>query len=102
MLSDEEEALLQQALANNPDNPELTDEQLPQMRPFKEVMPELYAALMRGRGRPKAEVTKVPVKLRLDPEIVAAFKATGAGWQTRMNDVLKGAARKLPKRAAGE
>jgi uncharacterized protein (DUF4415 family) len=41
------------------------------------------------RGRPMAEKTKVPVKLRLDVEVVQAFKADGPGWQTRMNDFLK-------------
>ena len=41
------------------------------------------------RGRPLAEVTKTPIKLRLDPDIIAAFKAGGRGWQTRMNDALR-------------
>ncbi|MDP1612110.1 MAG: BrnA antitoxin family protein [Sulfuritalea sp.] len=41
------------------------------------------------RGRPPAEVTKTPIKLRLDPDIIAAFKASGRGWQTRMNDALR-------------
>lgn len=100
-ISDGEEARIQAGIANDPDNTELTDEQLAQMRPFQEVLPELRAALLRGRGRPKAEVTKVPVKLRLDPDVVEAFKATGAGWQTRMNDALRSAVRKLPKRAGG-
>lgn len=40
------------------------------------------------RGRQKAPV-KIPVTLRLDNEVVARFKATGKGWQTRMNDALK-------------
>jgi len=41
------------------------------------------------RGRPPAEVTKTPIKLRLDPDIIDAFKASGRGWQTRMNDALR-------------
>jgi uncharacterized protein (DUF4415 family) len=96
-ISDEDEARIQAAIANDPDNPELTDAQLAQMRPFKEVLPDLYAAWRRGRGRPKAEVTKVAIKLRLDPDIVETFKATGAGWQTRINEVLKREARRLAK-----
>lgn len=36
-----------------------------------------------------AEVTKTPIKLRLDPDIIDAFKASGRGWQTRMNDALR-------------
>ena len=41
------------------------------------------------RGRPVQDVTKTPIKLRLDPDIIATFKAQGRGWQTRMNDALR-------------
>lgn len=41
------------------------------------------------RGRPKAEVTKVSTTLRLDPEVLAAFKAEGPGWQSRINAALR-------------
>ena len=41
------------------------------------------------RGRPKAESRKMALTVRYDADIVAAFKATGAGWQTRMNDALR-------------
>lgn len=44
------------------------------------------------RGRPKAAVTKVSTTIRLDPEVIEAFKATGSGWQTRINDALRKAA----------
>lgn len=40
------------------------------------------------RGRPPIPNPKQPVKLRLDAKIVAGFKATGPGWQTRINDIL--------------
>ena len=43
----------------------------------------------RLRGRPKSAQAKVAVKLRLDPDIVAALRATGEGWQTRLNDALR-------------
>ena len=42
-------------------------------------------------GRPTLATTKVAVKLRLDPDVVAGFKAGGPGWQTRMNAALRGA-----------
>lgn len=41
------------------------------------------------RGRPKADVTKVSTTIRLDPDVIAAFKAGGAGWQSRINDALR-------------
>lgn len=40
-------------------------------------------------GRPKLTTTKTPVKLRLDPDVLAAFKAEGPGWQTRINAALR-------------
>ncbi|WP_076879725.1 BrnA antitoxin family protein [Bordetella sp. H567] len=52
--------------------------------------PEQIAA--RRRGRPvgsTAEVRKTATTIRFDEEVIKAFKATGRGWQTRMNDALK-------------
>ncbi|WP_298434170.1 BrnA antitoxin family protein [Ottowia sp.] len=46
----------------------------------------------RKRGRPTGSVqavTKEPVKLRLDADVLAALRATGDGWQTRINDTLR-------------
>jgi uncharacterized protein (DUF4415 family) len=40
-------------------------------------------------GRPRKDNPKVFVGIRLDTEIVDSFKASGRGWQTRMNDALK-------------
>jgi uncharacterized protein (DUF4415 family) len=40
------------------------------------------------RGRPKSSAPKARVSLRLDEDVVAAYKATGAGWQSRINDTL--------------
>ena len=44
------------------------------------------------RGRPMGSVqekTKEPVKIRLDADVLAALRATGDGWQTRINDTLR-------------
>jgi len=43
-------------------------------------------------GRPKGSGTKQPVSLRLDKDVIAHFRATGPGWQSRMNDALRKAA----------
>jgi uncharacterized protein (DUF4415 family) len=48
-----------------------------------------------SRGRPKAETTKDAVSLRLDRDVIAHFRRTGRGWQGRINDALRKAA-KLP------
>ncbi len=71
------------------DNPELTEEELKEMRPFREVFPELAASIDRKLGRPKAENPKKAISLRLDAEVIERFKATGHGWQSRMNEALR-------------
>lgn len=45
----------------------------------------------RRPGRPPVEHPKQAVSLRLEPEVLEKFRATGPGWQRRMNDVLKAA-----------
>ena len=70
------------------ESPPLTRAQLAKMRPAAEVMPDLVEAYHRSRRRPKTEQPKMLVSLRLDADIVRAFKEEGPGWQTRINDVL--------------
>jgi uncharacterized protein (DUF4415 family) len=45
------------------------------------------------RGRPKLAQTKHHVSLRLDQDVIDSFKATGPGWQARVNEALRKAAR---------
>lgn len=96
-LTDAEEAEIQAMIAADPDDAEATDEQLAQAKPFAEALPHLAAAIKRTRGPGKRPAKEV-VTLRLDPDVVAAFKASGTGWQTRVNDALRKAVR-LPKKA---
>lgn len=49
-------------------------------------------ATMKRLGRPKSDKPKVPVNLRLDQEVVEHFRASGAGWQSRINSALRKAA----------
>ncbi len=64
------------------DAPELDDE-------FFEQADEYLGDKLVRRGRPKAEETKQALTVRYDTEVVEAFRATGKGWQTRMNAALK-------------
>lgn len=76
------------------DNPELTDEQIAQMRPFREVFPDLAEAMeeeIAKRGRPPLERPKKAISIRLDQDVIDKFKATGLGWQSRINEVLRAA-----------
>ena len=94
-LTDDEEARIQSGIAQDADNPELSDEQLARLRPAQELLPPaLYDALTR-RGRPFSPNKRVQVTLRLDPNAVAAFKATGRGWQSRINEAVVDGASKL-------
>jgi len=73
------------------DNPEWTEEMIADARPANEVFAELGITPPKPIGRPKGSGTKVPVTIRLDKDIVERFKATGKGWQSRMNEALKDA-----------
>ena len=75
------------------ENPEWTTEALARARPAGEVLPEIFGAqvaktMLRPRGKQVAP-TKQAVTVRYSPDVLAAFKATGAGWQVRMNDALR-------------
>lgn len=74
-----EEARIQAGIEADSDTRALTERDFARMRPFGEVV---------RRGRPKSAVRKEPVTVRLDPEIVGFFRASGPGWQTRMNKAL--------------
>ena len=89
-ITDEEEARIQAGIASDPDNPELTDEQIAALRPLREVFPDLHEAIKRSRGRPKIEAPKEPVTLRLSPETIARFKAIGGDdWRAQMVETLE-------------
>ncbi len=78
------------------DNPSITKEDVKNMQPAREVLPPSFFTELerarKARGRPKAEQTKTPVTIRLDFDIVEHYRATGKGWQSRMNDDLRKAA----------
>jgi uncharacterized protein (DUF4415 family) len=58
-----------------------------QARPAAEVVRRVVEA--HRRGRPLKAVNKRQLTLRLSPEVVDYFKATGPGWQTRLDEALK-------------
>lgn len=94
-LTDEEEARIQRAAEEDLENPLLTDEELASMRPFREVFPEIADKMEKAiavRGRPKVEAPKVAVTLRLDPDVLDRFKASGKNWRSRMAEELRKAA----------
>jgi uncharacterized protein (DUF4415 family) len=72
-----EDERIDAGIAADPDSPELGE--------------AFFAKAVRGRG-PQRNPTKRLISLRLDPEVIDRFRATGPGWQARMNDALRKAA----------
>jgi uncharacterized protein (DUF4415 family) len=76
------------------DNPEWRAQDMARARPASAVLPELFGtqaakAMLKPRGRPHADVVKDRITIRLSPDVTAAFRASGDGWQTRMDAALK-------------
>ena len=75
------------------DNPELTDEDFAALRPAREVLPPaLFEALTATRRAQSPQLPPADTMLRLDPRVIDHFKATGEGWQDRINAILLKAA----------
>jgi uncharacterized protein (DUF4415 family) len=76
-------------------SPELTAEWFARAKPAAEVLPGLLGKaaaaemLKPRRGRPTLAAPKQHVNIRLDPDVLEAFKRRGPGWQTRMNAALR-------------
>lgn len=62
----------------------LSDEMLSKMKPVKENHPNIPK---RVRGQQK-ELLKIPVSIRLNPDVVEFFKSQGKGWHTKINNIL--------------
>jgi uncharacterized protein (DUF4415 family) len=88
------------AEAPDEDNPEWTAADFATAQPFSDAFPAEHAALIaekaafakRARGRPAKEHPKKNVTIRLDSDLIDALRASGDGWQSRINDVLRRAA----------
>lgn len=74
---------------------EITAADLAEFRPAAEVLPGEFltgmAALKKARGErgPQKAPTKVPTTIRFDADVLAALKASGKGWQTRVNEAVR-------------
>lgn len=86
--TDEEDVAINRGIAEDPDTVEWTDEEFRTARPAQEVVPEVVADYVRRRGSQKAP-TKEMISLRLDQDVLERWRATGPGWQSRINDALR-------------
>lgn len=78
MPSVEEDKAITAAARSDPDAQPLKPKQLKSMVPLRTL-----------RGRPKSDNKKLLVSVRYSPEVVAYFKSTGEGWQSRMDEALR-------------
>jgi len=76
----EEDAAINAGIAADPDTCELTSAQFAELRPL--------------RGRPRVARPKAAMTMRVDADVLDALKASGPGWQTRVNELLKQAVRR--------
>lgn len=76
------------------DSPPITDKEFDGMEKrygldgLASILGEAAVAPLRKGGRPTKEVKKVPLYLRVDPEIAQKLRGSGKGWQTRLNQTL--------------
>jgi uncharacterized protein (DUF4415 family) len=77
------------------DMPEWTEDQLDraEFAIGNKIIRPARGTLARPPGRPKAAAPKRSVHLRLSPDVLAHFRATGKGWQTRIDEALRKAAK---------
>jgi len=83
-----EDRAITAAARRDPDALPLTPKQLKAMVPIRAL-----------RGRPKSENKKLLISVRYSSEVVAYFKSTGEGWQSRMDGVLRAYVERHSRRA---
>ena len=76
--NEEEDAVITAAAMSDPDAMPLTDEEWEVVKPFVRI----------GRP-PSTRPLKVPTTIRFDADVLAALKASGKGWQTRVNEAIR-------------
>jgi uncharacterized protein (DUF4415 family) len=80
--TDAEDREINRGIDADPDTLELSEDHFKNAKPVSELIKNLG-------GRPKLARTKASVTIRYDADVLEAFRASGEGWQTRMNDALK-------------
>ena len=84
----EEDAAIRAGIAADPDAWELADDDFGRMDAISKTAPHIVERVVRHRGVQKTP-TKERITIRLDADVAAHFRATGKGWQTRLNAILR-------------
>ena len=91
----EEDAVINAGIQADPDAFELDGAWFARAKPasafFDAKTYEALVALKRRQGErgPQKRPTKVPTTIRFDQDVLAALKAGGRGWQTRVNEAMR-------------
>jgi uncharacterized protein (DUF4415 family) len=83
---------MKKSTANAPDveNPEWTEEAIKNALPFSALPNSIQNVISKNRRRgPQKAPKKVPVSIRLSPDVANGLRATGGGWQNRADEVLR-------------
>ncbi len=70
------------------DNPEWTEADFAAAKRGNDIPAHIRSAFPKNRGRPVGS-NKQLVSLRIDKDVIARFRASGPGWQSRINEVLR-------------
>jgi uncharacterized protein (DUF4415 family) len=73
--TDEEEAQINAGIAADSEAYELSDDEFKQLRPM--------------RGRPPVAIKRPMLSMRVDPDVLEHLRASGKGWQTKVNALLR-------------
>ena len=83
-----EETAIQVGVIRDQDTIELGQDWFQRARPATEVVPQVVERWRRTRGKQKAP-TKEAISIRLDQDVLAYYRASGRGWQSRINEALR-------------
>jgi uncharacterized protein (DUF4415 family) len=72
------------------ENPEWTARETAEAKPFREAFPVAFAS-WKKRGRPPVEAPRVHIGFRLAADVVEGLRATGRGYNARVEKVLRDA-----------
>ncbi len=70
------------------DAPEWSESDFKKAKRLSDMPAEFQQAIRRARG-PQKSPTKIQTTIRFDQDVLEGLKATGRGWQTRVNDAMR-------------
>jgi uncharacterized protein (DUF4415 family) len=80
---------MSKADAPDAENPEWTEERMRNAMSFSELPESVKRVIANIKRGPQKAAKKVPVSIRLSPDVAAGLRATGAGWQVRADEALR-------------